>query len=314
MAPVGRRRRTSSSGQWTSWPTSWTSTRPRSGGGTSCRRTRSPTQPIGPLHGVRRRGGRHRFRRLRAGHGQGAGDRRLQGHRRPQGGGQQAWQAARGRALDVPRDVRCGAIEVDRRRRRWLGRRHVGVGQHPRPSHGQGRAHRWHSAAGPGPRDDLLPDPRLRAGPRRRRRHRPALRHAGHAVRLRHLRQPFLVGRRDGGRQGRREDPRQGSALRGAHARGVTRRHRGRRCELLGQGLARQGQDVPGDLVRDRPRVQPAGGHGAVPRRDRLLRHPQLHVAVRHPHRHRRGRRGDRRGRAGRASSPSTTAATRSTP
>ena len=38
-----RRRPTSSSGRWTSSPTSWASTRPRSGAGTSCRRTASRT-------------------------------------------------------------------------------------------------------------------------------------------------------------------------------------------------------------------------------------------------------------------------------
>ena len=39
---------------------------------------------------------------------------------------------------------------------------------------------------------------------------RPALRHAGHAVRLRLVRQPDLVGRHDGGDQGRRQDQGQG--------------------------------------------------------------------------------------------------------
>ena len=39
---------------------------------------------------------------------------------------------------------------------------------------------------------------------------------------------------------------------------------------------------------------EPARGHGAVSRRDGVPRHPQLHVAVRDPHRDRRDRRGDR--------------------
>ena len=56
-----------------------------------------------------------------------------------------------------------------------------------------------------------------------------------------------------------------------------------------------------------------ARGDGAVPRRDGLLRHAELHLAVRDPHRDRRGRRGDRRGRARRATSRSTTSARRST-
>ena len=45
------------------------------------------------------------------------------------------------------RGVRRRAIEVDRRRRRGLGRRDVGVGQHQGPPHRQGRGHRGHPAA-----------------------------------------------------------------------------------------------------------------------------------------------------------------------
>ena len=40
--------------------------------------------------------------------------------------------------------------------------------------------------------------------------------------------------------------------------------------------------------------LRPPVGDRALPRRDGLLRHPQLHVPVRDPHRDRRGRRGDR--------------------
>ncbi len=251
---------------------------------------------------------------LRAGPRQGPGPRRLRRPGRSQGGGEGARQAARRRAVDLPRDLRRGAIEVDRRRRRGLGRGDVGVGQHQGPPDRQGRADHRDPAAGPGPRDDLLADRRLAARHRRRRRHRPALRHAGHADGLRLVRQPHGRRRRHGGHQGARQDPGQGQALRRAHARGLARRHRDRRRELPGQGLARQGQDVPGDRLRHRPRLQPAGGHGAVSRRDRLLRHPELHLAVRHPHRDGRGRRGDRARSTWCASSPSTTAATRSTP
>ena len=46
------------------------------------------------------------------------------------------------------------------------------------------------------------------------------------------------------------------------------------------------------DLAFDAPE-----GHGAVPRRDRVPRHAELHLAVRDAHRDRRDRRGDRRGR-----------------
>ena len=69
------------------------------------------------------------------------------------------------------------------------------------------------------------------------------------------------------------------------------------RGRVPGQGLAREEEDAPGDRLRARSRVQPAGRHGALSRRDRLPRHAELHVAVRDPHRPRRGRRGHRRGR-----------------
>ena len=69
-------------------------------------------------------------------------------------------------------------------------------------------------------------------------------------------------------------------------------------AEYSGQGLARPQEDVPGDRLRARPRVRRARGHGAVSRRDGLLRHAELHLAVRHAHRGRRDRRGDRSRRA----------------
>ena len=126
---------------------------------------------------------------------------------------------------------------------------------------------------------------------------RPALGHAGHAVRLRLVRQPDLERGQHRGDQGRGQDQGQGPAVRGPHARGVARRHRDRRRRVPRQGLARQDEDPPGDRLRARPRVRRARGHGAVPRRDRLPRHAELHVPVRDPHRRRRDRRGDRQGR-----------------
>ena len=101
--------------------------------------------------------------------------------------------------------------------------------------------------------------------------------------------------------------------MRRPHARGVGRRHRDRRRELLRQGQPGPGQDDPGDRLRDRPRVRPARGDGAVSRRDGLLRHAELHLAVRDPHRDRRDRRGDRRTSSSSATSRSTTSARRST-
>ena len=60
----------------------------------------------------------------------------------------------------------CGVapVEVDRRRRRGLGRRDVGVGQHQGPPDRQGRRHDGHPAAGPGPRDDVRPGRRHELG------------------------------------------------------------------------------------------------------------------------------------------------------
>ncbi len=209
----------------------------------------------------------------------------------------------------------CGVApsQVDRCGRRGLGRRDVGIGQHQDAPDRQDRRHGGHPAAGPGPRDDLLPDHLPRARHPDGRHRRPALGHPGDAVRLRHVRLADLVGRQHGGDQGRRQDPREGAQDGRPHARGVGRRHRDRRRQLLRQGQPGPGQDDPGDRLRDRPRVRPAGGDGAVSRRDRLLRHAELHVAVRDPHR--ASSRSTRRPgtSSSSATSPSTTSARRST-
>ena len=117
----------------------------------------------------------------------------------------------------------CGVapVEVDRRGRRGLGRRDVGVVQHQGPPDRQGRRHDGHPAAGPGPRDDVRPGRRRPARRPDGGHHHPALRHAGHAVRLRVVRQPDVVGRHDRGDQGGRQGPGEGPALRRPHARGV---------------------------------------------------------------------------------------------
>ena len=108
---------------------------------------------------------------------------------------------------------------------------------------------------------------------------------------------PDVERRHRRGPQGRGQDPREGAAVRRAHARGQRRGHRDRRRRVPGQGLAREEEDDPGDRVRARPRVRHAGGHGALPRRDGVPRHAELHVPVRDPHRDRRDRRGDGHGR-----------------
>ena len=114
--------------------------------------------------------------------------------------------------------------------------------------------------------------------------------YAGYAVRLWLLRQPDLGGRRPSWpRQGSRERVPQ----RGPPARGLTH------IEVFGTSTTsrvRPTRRRPSrSRLRARPRVQSARRHGALPRRDRLPRHPELHVAVRDPHRPRGDRRGDRR-------------------
>ena len=254
-------------------------------------------QPVRPAHRERRRQDLRRLGQLRAGAEQGARGGRLRPARGEEGRGEVARQAPRHGPLHVHRGVRRRALEVDRRRRRGLGRGDVGVVQHPGPSDRQGRRHDGHPVARPGPRDDLLPD----RGPGARHpdggHRRPAFGHAGHAVRLRHVRQPDLERGQHRGDQGRGQDQGQGPALRRPHARGLARRHRGRRRRVPRQGLARQDEDPPGDRLRARPRVRRARRHGAVPRRDRLPRHPELHVPVRDAHRRGGDRRGDRQGR-----------------
>ena len=91
----------------------------------------------------------------------------MAGYARPggdEGRGEGARQAPRPRPLDLHRGVRRRALEVDRRGRRGLGRRDVGVVQHPGPPDRQGRGHDGHPAAGPGPRDDVRADHQPRAG------------------------------------------------------------------------------------------------------------------------------------------------------
>ena len=114
-------------------------------------------EPVGPRHGVRRREDLHQFGQLRASPQQGDHDGRLHGPRRQEGRGEVPRQAPRDGPQHVHRGVRRRAVEVDRRRRRRLGRRDVGVGEHPGPPHRQDRRHDGHPAAGPGPRDDVRP-------------------------------------------------------------------------------------------------------------------------------------------------------------
>ena len=160
-------------------------------------------QPVRPAHRERWRQDLCRLGQLRAGAEQGARGGRLRPARGEEGRGEVARQAPRHGPLHVHRGVRRRALEVDRRGRRGLGRGDVGIGQHPGPPHRQDRRHDGHPVARPGPRDDLLPD----RGPGARHpdggHRRPAFGHAGHAVRLRHVRQPDLERGQHRGDQGR---------------------------------------------------------------------------------------------------------------
>ena len=147
-------------------------------------------QPVRPAHRER---WRQAVRRLgqRAGPGaeQGARGGRLRPARGEEGRGEVARQAPRHRPLHVHRGA-ASRLRSGSARSARAGRGDVGIGQHPGPPDRQDRRHDGHPVARPGPRDDLLPD----RGPRARHpdggHRRPALGHAGHAVRLRHLRQP----------------------------------------------------------------------------------------------------------------------------
>ena len=88
------------------------------------------------------------------------------------------------------RDLRRRAVRLDRPAGRGLGRRPVGKRQRPRAPDRQGDGDDRLAAARPGPRDDVRADRGRRAGRAVRRYHDRAFRHAGHAVRLWHLRQP----------------------------------------------------------------------------------------------------------------------------
>ena len=190
-APAGPRRRTSSSGRWTCSPTRSGWTAPSSGAGTSSRPTSSRTRTR-PASGTAV-GGAKIY--IDSGNYEPAMDKALATAGYDDLAAKKAEAKARGKLLghgplDLHRGLRRRAVEVDRRRRRGLGRRDVGVGQHQGPPDRQGRRHGGHPAAGPGPRDDLRPGRRPRARHPDGGHRRPALGHAGHAVRLRLVRQP----------------------------------------------------------------------------------------------------------------------------
>ena len=249
-APAAPRRRTSSSAPSTSSRASSGWTRSTSGAGTSSRPMRSRTTRRHPAAGSR-----VRLRRLREGARPGARDasatRRFSGSRRP--------PAAEGRYLGIGfstlrRDLRCRSVEVDRAARRGLGRRALGERERPRPPDRQGRRHdRLASRTARATRRRVAQVVGERARRPDRGRDRRARRHARHAVRLRHLRQPERRGRRRRGlqRASRRSRTRRGGSRRTC-SRPTWRTSSSRNGRAFVKGAPDSGEDDPGDRAAGR--------------------------------------------------------------
>ena len=192
-----------------------------------------------PLHLGTRLG--IRFRRLSHRPAEGDGHGRLR----------QAARRAEGQAggLQARRDPRADGhrrhlLHRDRRRRpvaelRHPRHRHVRFRRDPHPPDRLGDRPARHQVDGPGARDDLRPDHRLRTRPARRADHRRGGRHRHRALRPRHLRLALDagLGRRHRGR--RPQDQGEGADDRRLPARGPRRRPRMGRRPLRRQGQSR---------------------------------------------------------------------------
>ena len=164
---------------------------------------------------------------------------------------------------------------------------------------------------GSGPRDDLCPDHRHRAGHCRRQHHGGRRQYRHGALWSRHLRLALDAGVGRGHRHGLPQDQGQGADDRRLYAGSARRRSRMGRRSLPGEGQSRALQD------HDRARLgglsRSAARHGARAGGGRLLRPAQFHLPVRRLYlRHRYRRRYRRRPRCG-ASMRSTIAARAST-
>ena len=187
-APAGPRRRTPSSGSWTSWPPRSGSTRWRSARRTGSRTTssRSPRWP-----GMTYDSGNYEAATAKAMELFGYDELRAEQQRRRDS---KRPGPARHRRLDVHRDVRPRAVAGPRLaelRRRRLGARHD-----PDAPHRQGRGRHRHVAARPGPRDGVEPDRRRPARRAVRGRRGPPRRHPDRAQGHGHLRLAVARGRR----------------------------------------------------------------------------------------------------------------------
>ena len=200
------------------------------------------------------------------------------------------------RLLHVDRDLRPGALAGHRPGGRRGAGRPVGVGDGPRSQHRRGHRLHRHLAPRPGPRH------RVRADRRRQARRRPL---GGRGRPRRHRDRA----RRDATPTGRARWPRAARRSRGPPRRWSTKAkaivaaeleaapggHRGRRRQVLSQGLAGQG-DGAGRRRRHRLHRRGPRGHGAGTGGDDVLRPGELRVPVRRSRLHRRRGRRDRQG------------------
>ena len=304
-APGGPRRPTSSSGPSTSSRASSTSTRSRCGAGTSSRRTRSRTTR-GILNGLKYDTGDYEKALDRALEIVGydglprASRRRLAQQGRYLGIGFSTYVEICGAAPSawigtVGEGWGASMWESANIRVHLTGKVAVTIGTQPQ---GQGHETTVSQVVATElgiPIEDVTVEHR---------------RHAGHAVRLRHLREPQRRRRRGRRLQQPPEDQGQGAPDR---ARTCSRRDADDIVFEDGKAFVKGAPDNAKTIQEiagcGRARVRPARGRGAVPRRHDLLRPAELHVPVRDAHRGRRDRRRDGRGDARRATSRSTTSA-----
>jgi hypothetical protein len=196
---------------------------------------------------------------LQVGAGLGVRQRQLRGRAR-EGHGHRGLRRAQARAGGEAQAGRAHGhrhLELHRDR----GRRPLQALRHPRPQDvrllrdprapdRQGHRALRHQVAGPGPRDDVRPDPRRGAGHPRQGHPGRGGRHRHRAVWPRHLREPLDPRRGRRRRHRVAQDPGQGAEARRAPPRGRARRSRLRAGQVLGEGRAQPLEDHPGLRVR----------------------------------------------------------------
>ena len=156
-APGGRRRRTPSSGSWTSSPSSsaWTRSSCAGGTGSSTRSSRTRRSPGSPTTRGNYEAATEKALELFGYDELRAEQSRAPGPRRP--------RAARHRRLHVHRDVRAGAVAGAGRAA--VRRRRLGGGEHPDAADRQGRGgHRHHARTGRATRPRGARSPPTRSG------------------------------------------------------------------------------------------------------------------------------------------------------